>query len=63
MDININKTHLIKILTKLECMICHYYFFIKHFRFQPKICDSCLNITQKFMKYILQMIVSVGKND
>ena len=31
-----------KITDSRECVICHYWYFLKiDFRFQPKLCDGC----------------------
>ena len=31
-----------------ECMLCHYWYFLdKNFSYEPYLCGSCYNITQK----------------
>ena len=57
--INTNKT-----TNSCECIICHYwYFFRLNSRFQPKLYDSCHNMSQKSMSFNHVAIVTVGRND
>ena len=44
--------------------ICYYWYFLKtNFKFQPKICNGCHNLTQKVLSFNDVAIVSVKEND
>lgn len=45
-----------------ECIICQFCFFQKiNFRFQPKWCNGCHDMKQKYMTFNV-VIVTVGRN-
>ena len=45
-------------------IIYHYWYFLRlYFRFQPKVYDSCHNMSQKSMSFNNAAIVIVGRND
>ena len=47
-----------------ECDICHYLYFLKiNFRFHPKVCDGCHNLSQKAMNFNDVAIFFVKVND
>ena len=47
-----------------ECVICHYWYFLMiNFRFQPKVCDGCHDMTQKSMSSYDVVVVTIGENN
>ena len=47
-----------------ECIICHHQYFTGlDFQFQPKVCDDCHNMTQKYMSFNDVAIVNIRRND
>lgn len=57
--IDINETSSLR-----ECIICHYYYFLKvNFKFMPKVCDYCHDMTQIFMNFDDVTTVTVEIND
>ena len=43
-----------------KCCICHYWYFLKkNIRFQPKACNTCLDLAQKVL-FILQLFLFKG---
>ena len=43
-----------------ECIICHYGWLVRiNFRFQPKVCDGCHDMTRKSMSFMYVAIVTV----
>ena len=46
-----------------ECIICNYWYFLEiNFRFDPKVCNSCHVLMQKFANFNV-VIVTVKEND
>ena len=57
--IDTNKTDTLR-----ECAICHYRYFLRiNLRFQPKVCDNCHDMIQKFMNFDDTTIVTVKGHD
>ena len=53
--IGVNKTSASK-----ECDICHYWYFLnKGFKFQPNVCNRCLDLLMSTNRSDIALIVSV----
>lgn len=47
-----------------ECIFCHYWYFLRmNFRFQPKVCDGCHDMTHKSMSFDDGTILIVKRHD
>ena len=47
-----------------DCIIHHYWYFLGiNFRFQPKVCDGCHDMMQRFVSFNDFPDVTIGRND